>query len=360
VTLTIPSTFVDSLFGLRLWFSFTLEDHHRLGTQTRRAFIFMATSKLQKSVASVLRLSLGNAQLLENYRPKWLTDQKGRRLELDFFLPDHHIAIEVQGEQHFQYSPHFHSDYSEFVEQKQRDENKRILCLSLGIRLIEVIEVEDIKIVWALLQEKANFITKRKRERCFRERAVNIITTDKVAKFVSYFDAAMASESILLIQWTYVRAKSFFRSHFDGPHVNKCDPLIFGRFQSLSEKARKILTESKSELPATVLKRGAALRQVELLNKKSNPDLPKSRVRKRRGAPRKVWRSKRLSLENLSGDHFLVYGGQQPHRVLSLHGTFICDCSAYLDATDNICSHIYRVMVERELRLQEKSLLANY
>jgi hypothetical protein len=61
---------------------------------------------------------------------KWLD-----RLSLDFYLPEHNIAIECQGMQHFEYSEFFGGEKA-FIKQLERDNRKAKLCLEHNIRLI--------------------------------------------------------------------------------------------------------------------------------------------------------------------------------------------------------------------------------
>lgn len=52
---------------------------------------------------------------------------KGARLFFDFYIKSLGILIEVQGEQHFKFSSHLHSnDVEKFRSQKKRDNLKRI------------------------------------------------------------------------------------------------------------------------------------------------------------------------------------------------------------------------------------------
>jgi len=88
----------------------------------------MSTSRLQKRVGQILRHSFGSHGVEENIRPAWLLSQTGARLELDFYLPELRIALEVQGEQHLQFCEHFHKTPQGFLDQLARDREKRELC----------------------------------------------------------------------------------------------------------------------------------------------------------------------------------------------------------------------------------------
>lgn len=59
-------------------------------------------------------------------------------LELDCFNETLRLAVEYNGEQHYQYIPFFHKNREAFYNQKYRDELKRMRCRELGITLIEV------------------------------------------------------------------------------------------------------------------------------------------------------------------------------------------------------------------------------
>jgi hypothetical protein len=62
-----------------------------------------------------------------------MTDSENR-LELDIYLPKERLALEYHGQQHY---------YDVYAlghrwHQKQRDEEKRLACKSLGITLLEI------------------------------------------------------------------------------------------------------------------------------------------------------------------------------------------------------------------------------
>jgi very-short-patch-repair endonuclease len=60
----------------------------------------------------------------------WLGKQS-----LDFYLPEHNIAIEYQGRQHFEPVDKF-GGKKEFEKTKNRDKRKRELCKKNGIKLL--------------------------------------------------------------------------------------------------------------------------------------------------------------------------------------------------------------------------------
>jgi hypothetical protein len=74
-------------------------------------------------------------EIQENYHhPELQHNESGRPMELDIFLPKERLAFEYQGEQHY------HDIYllGSAWNQKERDEEKRILCREKKITLIEI------------------------------------------------------------------------------------------------------------------------------------------------------------------------------------------------------------------------------
>lgn len=59
-------------------------------------------------------------------------------LELDCFNTDLQLAVEYNGVQHYKFCPYFHKNKEAFLNQKYRDEMKRVKCRDAGIKLIEV------------------------------------------------------------------------------------------------------------------------------------------------------------------------------------------------------------------------------
>jgi hypothetical protein len=64
------------------------------------------------------------------YHSEWLGN-----LELDFYLPEHNIAIECQGLQHFEPIKHF-GGINRFIKQVENDKNKLEKCNEKKIKLL--------------------------------------------------------------------------------------------------------------------------------------------------------------------------------------------------------------------------------
>lgn len=72
-------------------------------------------------------------------RPEFLKNESsGRNLEIDLFNKELGLAVEIQGIQHYKFSPRFHLTPQQFLEQQQRDQKKALKCREYGIKLIEV------------------------------------------------------------------------------------------------------------------------------------------------------------------------------------------------------------------------------
>lgn len=72
-------------------------------------------------------------------RPDFLRNTiSGSNLELDCFNNELKIAVEYNGEQHYNYTPYFHSSKEAFYNLKFKDDLKKRLCKEHGIQLIIV------------------------------------------------------------------------------------------------------------------------------------------------------------------------------------------------------------------------------
>lgn len=60
----------------------------------------------------------------------------GMRLFGDFYLPLRKMMVEVHGEQHYKYTPHFHGTVQAFMKSKKNDERKKKWCQLNNISLV--------------------------------------------------------------------------------------------------------------------------------------------------------------------------------------------------------------------------------
>lgn len=65
----------------------------------------------------------------QNFRPEWLNG-----LELDFYYPSLHLAVEFQGDQHFIHTIAF----GRCNDQRRRDRAKRDICVERGVALLRL------------------------------------------------------------------------------------------------------------------------------------------------------------------------------------------------------------------------------
>lgn len=72
-------------------------------------------------------------------RPNFLKNNvTGYNLELDLYNEELKLGVEYNGAQHYKYTKGVHKNYEHFLNQKYRDEIKKMLCYKNDIILIEV------------------------------------------------------------------------------------------------------------------------------------------------------------------------------------------------------------------------------
>ena len=75
----------------------------------------------------------------ESIRPNWLINpETGEKLELDCYNEELKIAVEYNGEQHYNWPNFTNQTHTQFINQVRRDELKMELCDRNGIYLIVV------------------------------------------------------------------------------------------------------------------------------------------------------------------------------------------------------------------------------
>lgn len=112
------------------------------------------TSKLELKAKMILESIFHRP--FKKIRPDFLHNPvTGKNLELDLYNHDLKLACEVNGNQHYKYTPFFHSKGKEqFYNQQYRDEIKKMKCKENGICLIAIpYDVGDEGIKDAILNE---------------------------------------------------------------------------------------------------------------------------------------------------------------------------------------------------------------
>lgn len=79
------------------------------------------------------------AKPFPNTRPEFLKNlSTGKNMEIDCYNEELGIALEMQGIQHYKFSPWFHKSKQDFLDQQYRDKMKRQICEERGLIFIEV------------------------------------------------------------------------------------------------------------------------------------------------------------------------------------------------------------------------------
>lgn len=99
-------------------------------------------SKISKTVGRLLKKAFPGQTLKEEVYVNFLNS----RLFFDFLLPELGVAVEVQGQQHFEEISHFHRRPDDFRDQKYRDMLKVNWCKENGTGFVtfNYDEVDDL------------------------------------------------------------------------------------------------------------------------------------------------------------------------------------------------------------------------
>jgi hypothetical protein len=92
-------------------------------------------SSLHLRARALLILIFPTLQILEEV-PILL--RRSETLYLDFYLPLNKTCIEVHGEQHYKFIPHYHNTLLGFMKHKKRDKDKLEWCDINQIKYIEL------------------------------------------------------------------------------------------------------------------------------------------------------------------------------------------------------------------------------
>ena len=104
-------------------------------------------------------------------REKQLTNIYNGLYRADFILPREKIAIEVNGQQHYEYVKIFHKNRSEFLKAKERDRRKLKGLIAAGYKVycIPYWEIDNIHTFADLTSEKFHATTQYHNDIVWRE-----------------------------------------------------------------------------------------------------------------------------------------------------------------------------------------------
>jgi very-short-patch-repair endonuclease len=94
-------------------------------------------SKYHIRARNLLREIFHSYRILEEVKlPGSTASNRKSVLYLDFYIPSTKMAIEVHGEQHYEYCPFFHKSKADFLKAKARDEDKIEWCELNEIQIV--------------------------------------------------------------------------------------------------------------------------------------------------------------------------------------------------------------------------------
>jgi len=108
-----------------------LSDYNVFNDDTRKR------SKYHIRARKLLKDIFNSYRILEEVKlPGSSETHKKSVLYLDFYIPNINLAIEVHGQQHYEYNSFFHKSKADFLKSKARDEDKIDWCKLNNITLI--------------------------------------------------------------------------------------------------------------------------------------------------------------------------------------------------------------------------------
>ena len=94
-------------------------------------------SKYHIKARSLLKEIFNSYRILEEVKLPGSTELHRKSvLYLDFYIPSIKLAVEVHGQQHYEFCEFFHKNKADFLKSKAKDEDKIAWCDLNGIQLI--------------------------------------------------------------------------------------------------------------------------------------------------------------------------------------------------------------------------------
>jgi hypothetical protein len=103
-------------------------------------------SKYHIRARQILKETFNSYRILEEVKlPGSTASNKKSVLYLDFYIPSIKFAVEVHGQQHYEFTPFFHKSKADFVLSKARDEDKIEWCNlnNITITILKYSESDD-------------------------------------------------------------------------------------------------------------------------------------------------------------------------------------------------------------------------
>lgn len=109
-------------------------------------------SKLHLKARGLIKVRFPTLRILEEVP---IRVYNNKTLYLDFYLPLRKTAIEVHGQQHYEYNSQFHTSHLDLIKQRKNDSQKSEWCFKNNIELI-VLPYYDEEIWESLLCKHTN------------------------------------------------------------------------------------------------------------------------------------------------------------------------------------------------------------
>lgn len=120
-----------------LSYYYTMDEISRLCGQENVFLKFQSVGA--KSLYKILCELYGDENIIKEFSESWLINNiTGKRMYVDFYIPQLKLAIEYDGSQHDTYVEFIHKNYRNFYYQVYRDRLKERLLLSHGIKTLRI------------------------------------------------------------------------------------------------------------------------------------------------------------------------------------------------------------------------------
>ena len=104
-----------------------------------------SNGKREREVRTYVEMKM-NKKSVKGLKPDWLKNPRtGYNLELDISYLDLNFAIEVQGQQHSQFTSRFQKTQEDFIYQQYKDNYKAEQCIKRGVDLLYVYHDDNYK-----------------------------------------------------------------------------------------------------------------------------------------------------------------------------------------------------------------------